>query len=477
MRIVVAFVLILAACGSAAQTTTTSTSPPPVATTSTSTTVVPDPPASSTTTTTTTPAPEAIVLDHAVIRITLPSGVITDWNNLVAVGPQGWVVVAGDVTEKGVPGDPGFWHTADGTDWASIRLLDLVPIEFVEITDLVYFSGRFVASLMGDASIVDPTIVVSDDGLEWTAGSISVGGSAGLPGVYATPESPPWPGASAITDLEVHGDELVAVGWVQTNDGSSPAFWRTHDTVTWSRSLLPNQVSQNEWANEVAVGEAGYLVTGLGPFHQPDYLWASSDGSSWKPVQLTKEFFFGHQPAVADSMWAFLTFDDGPEEMYRSDDGIEWVQMPVPELPLPQQSWGREVLVSGDQWLLLVNVEGQGGWMVSSAGDTLLYPLGNGQHFAEVFSQDVLVARSNDEVEVMPIYLDTAARVVDVASDDVLNVRSGPGVAFDIVATLGHQATDILVVDSAENGWNLILGPTGQVGWVNGAFLELADAR
>lgn len=475
IRTLIALALVMAACGSSTEATTTTTSEQLMTTTTlgmttrTTASIV-------STTSTTAPMPEAVVLDNPVIRLTLPEGIITDWNTLVAVGEGGWVVIAGDETEKGVPGDPGFWSTSDGVDWKVTRLADLVSIDFVEITDLVHFDGGYVASLMGDASIVDPTIVVSDDGVDWAAKSIRVGSAVAVPGAFATPESPPWPGASAITDMAVHDGELTAVGWVQTDEGSSPAVWRTTDAETWSRSLLPNQVSPNEWANEVAIGDAGYLVTGLGPFHQPDYLWASADGETWKPVVLTKDWLFGHHPAVADDMWAVLTFDDGRQEAYRSASGVDWEQVAFPDVPTPQQSWGREMLASGDEWLMVLNVEGQAGWMVSSAGETFHYPLGINQHFAEVYDHDVLVAQSNDEVEIMPVYVIDAARVVDVASDDVLNVRAGPGVGFEIVATLEPQAIDIFVVDRAENGWRFILGPTGQVGWVNGVFLGL-EAR
>ncbi len=67
-----------------------------------------------------------------------------------------------------------------------------------------------------------------------------------------------------------------------------------------------------------------------------------------------------------------------------------------------------------------------------------------------------------------------------VAQDDVLNVRSGPGVDNPIVATLAPNSTDFTVFDTVEwvdtSRWQTI--KTGDVvGWVNAAFLRPAGTR
>lgn len=79
-----------------------------------------------------------------------------------------------------------------------------------------------------------------------------------------------------------------------------------------------------------------------------------------------------------------------------------------------------------------------------------------------------------ERVEIFP-YEDAELAVVGVAADDVLNVRSGPGVDFDVVAELAPTATDVVAT-----GHNRSLGPAGfwsEVrspggdGWVNTAFV------
>lgn len=70
------------------------------------------------------------------------------------------------------------------------------------------------------------------------------------------------------------------------------------------------------------------------------------------------------------------------------------------------------------------------------------------------------------------------AVVVDVASDDVLNMRSGPGVAYFKVGELQPGSTvDVLDhLRPAEDGawWRLVRTEPGDVGWVNASFLTNA---
>lgn len=70
-------------------------------------------------------------------------------------------------------------------------------------------------------------------------------------------------------------------------------------------------------------------------------------------------------------------------------------------------------------------------------------------------------------------------RVVDVARDDVLNIRSGPGIANDVVATYGHDYSGVLTTG---NAWTTAAGSTWVEvteaqfqGWVNKRFLEMVD--
>ena len=71
-------------------------------------------------------------------------------------------------------------------------------------------------------------------------------------------------------------------------------------------------------------------------------------------------------------------------------------------------------------------------------------------------------------------------RVVDVAGDDVLNVRAGAGVANAVVGSLGPSETRIIGSGRSEN----VSGSTwlevefaGGEGWANGAYLERIEVR
>lgn len=72
----------------------------------------------------------------------------------------------------------------------------------------------------------------------------------------------------------------------------------------------------------------------------------------------------------------------------------------------------------------------------------------------------------------------TGWRVVDVAADDVLNVRVGPGVAYGIVHTLAPDATGIEITGNVagigSSIWVELLIPGG-TGWANARFLEPVD--
>lgn len=65
--------------------------------------------------------------------------------------------------------------------------------------------------------------------------------------------------------------------------------------------------------------------------------------------------------------------------------------------------------------------------------------------------------------------------VVGVAADDVLNVRAGPGVSAEIVATLAPETAELestgRIADVGTALWREVVVPGDGVGWVNAAFL------
>lgn len=68
-------------------------------------------------------------------------------------------------------------------------------------------------------------------------------------------------------------------------------------------------------------------------------------------------------------------------------------------------------------------------------------------------------------------------RVIYVASDDVLNIRSGPGVAYDVIGALAYNAEGVQVTGDGvfvENSTWLPIAKNSLEGWVNGRFLTTA---
>lgn len=64
--------------------------------------------------------------------------------------------------------------------------------------------------------------------------------------------------------------------------------------------------------------------------------------------------------------------------------------------------------------------------------------------------------------------------VTGVASDDVLNVRSGPGVGYDIVGTIPYYGFDVSVHaggQEVDGSWWVPVEYQGVAGWVNNAYL------
>jgi len=77
-------------------------------------------------------------------------------------------------------------------------------------------------------------------------------------------------------------------------------------------------------------------------------------------------------------------------------------------------------------------------------------------------------------VPTSPVSTPSAYRVAFVTSDDTLNVRSGPGVDFDIVGELAPQAGGLQITGSGQDvdGSTWVPVTNGSVtGWVNGRFL------
>lgn len=109
---------------------------------------------------------------------------------------------------------------------------------------------------------------------------------------------------------------------------------------------------------------------------------------------------------------------------------------------------------------------------------------------AEALPPPIVITAEETEaaapVDITPVVIEnepepTLYKVIDVASNDVLNVRGGPGVDNPITGALAHDATRVQVTGEGElvgsSRWVPIV-TTDTVGWVNSVYLaEMSSAE
>jgi hypothetical protein len=256
------------------------------------------------------------------------------------------------------------WPLSEGMDSAT-RVYDLFDVaelwDVPAISDLESFAGGFYAFLQGDidAQPGAPSLLYSADGRTWARQSVTV--STGTLLASLTPESPPWPGASAVTDAAVGRDRLWATGWVTTETGTSPAVWSSDDGRNWSVMVVDNLRFDDEYGSRIAVGDLGILLDVGGPVHSGVGTLFSPNGTAWTPVAevAAETFTMGLGVGPIEAAIAEWT-SDGPM-LRTSPDGITWAQAPMPEfapdqgysylggaVPVIFTPWGNEVWVLHD---------------------------------------------------------------------------------------------------------------------------------
>ena len=404
----------------------------------------------------------------------------------------------------------GLWHF-DGETWTRTLLQDVTTANEYgfgpDVTDLVWFGGRYLAFLMGDETTTPgrASMLVSQDGLRWDLEYIGSAPGAGLPaGFFATPESPPYPGTSAISRVAVHENEITAVGWTVPSSGddfiSVPTVWRSPDGCNWSTTPLPNSNFDNEWASDVAVGPLGYLVSVSGPVHRSAWMWYSSDGVDWTYVgdRFDDQWRMLVATAVGDHAMLALTMDletDGePLSLWRSLDGTQWneVDLPFADVQYAAGWYLADIVGDRNRILALAGIDGETHIWQTKDGlnwsqlPSVTVPTGEPLTRTYPMSLDSVVAGGEGAlIAVLPEKVirwtqSTETRnVVLVASDDVLNVRSGPGVANDVIGSLPPTTRDVTLT-----GRRSLVGSSTWVeittdpaaGWVNGYYLAEQDS-
>lgn len=189
--------------------------------------------------------------------------------SLVGVGPDGMVAIkVGDPEAEafGAPSELAVWVSPDGRSW---READPGGFEGAGyLHDLESAEAGWVAAgeYAADPHTVVPGIFWSPDGLSWR--------------LVARGE-----GRGSARSVVVGEDGVLVVG----SEAGRPAVWRSTDGTTWSRSQLPSAGHGGEATTGAWVGDR-WLVVGVGSETEPMAAWRSPDGEEWEKVgQLLEE--------------------------------------------------------------------------------------------------------------------------------------------------------------------------------------------
>jgi hypothetical protein len=186
----------------------------------------------------------------------------------VASSSNGWVAVGT------ANGQPGIWHSFDGTAWQRVGSLPAIPNtpagSPVTVHDVVATATGFVA--VGSVSTaVDhsrPFAWFSADGASWTSAELP--GSDGCGSVQAL--------------VKTRSSQLVAVGRTcgHSQAGSTAAIWLSDDGTSWRTASVADAVGGA--IDDIAQTADGFVAAGSvreGSLNRPR-IWESSDGEKWE---------------------------------------------------------------------------------------------------------------------------------------------------------------------------------------------------
>jgi len=152
----------------------------------------------------------------------------------------------------------------------------------------------------------DVRVFVSADGISWDE-------LAKLPA-----------GGATVTDITESGATIVAVGWVQGNGpvSNSATAWTMSAGHSWQGIALS---PEDGWAaDHVALGPAGFMVSGSGP--DGIQLWASRDGIGWHSVVPSGIPADVNQPALLGDANGYVIAQLFAPRVWHSTDGTQWTE-------------------------------------------------------------------------------------------------------------------------------------------------------
>jgi hypothetical protein len=186
--------------------------------------------------------------------------------NAVTVSSDGgWVAVGADATEpRGLT-----WTSPDGANWTRSPDLDtFVEAELLDVTAGAGGDPAFIA--VGGSPIIQGTIWVSDDGVEWTQ---TAGGAAADPAFNN----------SSIQAVTAGGPGYVAAGLTVEVASFDAAFWTSTDGLIWIPAADPEGADEQPIYDLAATPDGGLVAVGFGLL-QRGSVWSSADGTDWTEI-------------------------------------------------------------------------------------------------------------------------------------------------------------------------------------------------
>ncbi len=411
----------------------------------------------------------------------------------IASSPDGMVVVGWHDKIPGVAAArPMILVGSDGRGWTEIDLADLVgPEDIVVLTGVVWTGTEYLVTTEG-ASLGESGVVWrSNDGRNWLRSILeppqpehaAVGRDAALIARRLTPELIQVDGDVGLTGIRQVGDSLVVVGWTQW-PAIRAVVWQSLDATSWTSRFLPGDgeiafgIETHAGATFVHGGGTGRGGAGY------SVVWVDDDLADWRRVEYDipdLEFLIGGAVGPGGRLVRITSYTESNATWWASTDGTRWSNT---------GATFDAVGVFGGRWVGVTCAGQTGEAAVASApdvwepaGDVDFCPRsvlhdGDEQVFQTAYGVmwrwSIPVWTTDD----LPERADTPVfAVVNVAVDDTLNVRSGPGVDHPVIGRLAPSTSGVSLTGEetfvGTARWVEIVTPA-RTGWVNAYYLEEA---
>jgi len=230
--------------------------------------------------------------------------------------------------------DPSVWLSDDGVNWTPVARNQIIPggLGDQAMYSVVSWRGGLVAVGTNED---DAAVWTSPDGRQWSPapGGVQVLGEEGK---------------QAMSSVTFGDQGFVAVGFDSAEGDEDAAVWTSVDGFTWSRVAHDEDAfggGGDQVMNAVAFGNGLFVAVGQASMgDEPGAaVWVSSDGLAWSRIVGTGTVFGdGVTPTemnavvVGDSGFVAVGRAEKPPgqgpAMWTSPDGLEWSRVPDDKL-------------------------------------------------------------------------------------------------------------------------------------------------